>query len=323
MMENQTIGTFKACAAPKADATTHLDEITRNKCPDLSYFVVFSSISCGRGNAGQPNYGLSNSVMERIVEKRVADGLCGKAIQWGAIGEVGLAAIMTANTIDPEIAGTLLQRISSCLNVMDTLLTTPDPIVGSMVVAKKHSASASGKKVSVIEMVLNIMSIQNMNSISMTTSLSELGMDSLMTIEIKQALEREFEIYLSTQDLRAMTFLTLQELSEADSRSVMVLRNNDLPQTVFDLKGLLTKVANEGEKTIYRLASKSSASEFDNHLLILPGVEGDNRPIWRSVAKQLNVPTFIGKYSEMWEEVSVLTMATKLAKVYFSIDVAM
>ena len=40
-------------------------------------FVVFSSVSCGRGNAGQANYGYANSVMERLVEARNADGLHG------------------------------------------------------------------------------------------------------------------------------------------------------------------------------------------------------------------------------------------------------
>lgn len=58
------------------------DEFSRKLAPQLKYFVVFSSVSCGRGNAGQSNYGLANSVMERIVEKRHRDGLPAKAIQW-------------------------------------------------------------------------------------------------------------------------------------------------------------------------------------------------------------------------------------------------
>lgn len=58
------------------------DEFSRKLAPQLKYFVVFSSVSCGRGNAGQTNYGLANSVMERIVEKRHRDGLPAKAIQW-------------------------------------------------------------------------------------------------------------------------------------------------------------------------------------------------------------------------------------------------
>lgn len=51
-------------------------------------FVVFSSVSCGRGNAGQTNYGMANSVMERICERRKQDGYAALAIEWGAVGEV-------------------------------------------------------------------------------------------------------------------------------------------------------------------------------------------------------------------------------------------
>lgn len=61
------------------------DELSRKLAPQLRYFVVFSSVSCGRGNAGQTNYGMANSVMERIVEQRKRDGLPAKAIQWGSL----------------------------------------------------------------------------------------------------------------------------------------------------------------------------------------------------------------------------------------------
>lgn len=50
--------------------------------------MVFSSVSCGRGNGGQANYGMANSIMERICEKRQEDGYPGLAIQWGAVGDV-------------------------------------------------------------------------------------------------------------------------------------------------------------------------------------------------------------------------------------------
>lgn len=50
--------------------------------------MAFSSIACGRGYAGVTSYGMSNSIIERICEKRKADELPALAIQWGAIGEV-------------------------------------------------------------------------------------------------------------------------------------------------------------------------------------------------------------------------------------------
>lgn len=58
------------------DSSTH--RVTRAACPELDFFVVFSSVSCGRGNAGQANYGFANSTMERVCEKRRRDGLPGE-----------------------------------------------------------------------------------------------------------------------------------------------------------------------------------------------------------------------------------------------------
>lgn len=88
IFENQNTEKYIDSFGPKAVAVTHLDRLTRQLCPHLTDFVVFSSVSCGRGNAGQTNYGMANSVMERICEQRKLDGFPALAIQWGAIGEV-------------------------------------------------------------------------------------------------------------------------------------------------------------------------------------------------------------------------------------------
>lgn len=101
MFENQTEESFAISAAPKATATHLLDQLSRKMCPMLEHFVVFSSVSCGRGNAGQTNYGMSNSVMERICETRKLENLPALAVQWGAIGDVGLVADITGD--DPEV----------------------------------------------------------------------------------------------------------------------------------------------------------------------------------------------------------------------------
>lgn len=82
IIQNQTPQSFKESLAPKAVATIYLDDISRRLCPRLEHFVVFSSVSCGRGNAGQSNYGMANSVMEKVIEQRCQMGLPGKAIQW-------------------------------------------------------------------------------------------------------------------------------------------------------------------------------------------------------------------------------------------------
>lgn len=82
ILENQSCDKFFESFGPKVFATRYLDELSRVLCQRLQYFVVFSSAACGRGNAGQTNYAMANSIMERIIEKRVSDNLPGKAIQW-------------------------------------------------------------------------------------------------------------------------------------------------------------------------------------------------------------------------------------------------
>ena len=74
-IENQTPETFRECCEPKLEGLMNLDKVTREKCPQLDYFVAFSSLTSGRGNAGQTNYGYANSGMERVCELRRADGL--------------------------------------------------------------------------------------------------------------------------------------------------------------------------------------------------------------------------------------------------------
>ncbi|KAL1484917.1 hypothetical protein MTO96_032293 [Rhipicephalus appendiculatus] len=78
LIESQTVEAFEAVCKPKVAATLLLDRLSRLLCPELDHFVVFSTTSCGRSNTGQTNYAYANSAMERICEKRAADGLPGK-----------------------------------------------------------------------------------------------------------------------------------------------------------------------------------------------------------------------------------------------------
>ena len=48
-LDNQTFTTFRETCEPKVNALMNLDKLTRKLCPQLEYFVAFSSVSCGRG----------------------------------------------------------------------------------------------------------------------------------------------------------------------------------------------------------------------------------------------------------------------------------
>ncbi|VVC87707.1 unnamed protein product [Leptidea sinapis] len=210
-LENLTPDDFRAVARPKVEGTRALDEASRELCPELEHFVVFSSVSCGRGNPGQSNYGLANSAMERIMEVRQADGLPGLAVQWGAIGEVGLI-VETMGGDETVVGGTVPQRMASCLETLGALLARPHAVVASMVLADKRRTAAPPAD-SLVHAVANILGIKDPSKVSESANLAELGMDSLMGAEIKQTLERGYDVVLGVQEIRALTFAKLKALS--------------------------------------------------------------------------------------------------------------
>uniref|UniRef100_A0A1B0FKG4 oleoyl-[acyl-carrier-protein] hydrolase n=1 Tax=Glossina morsitans morsitans TaxID=37546 RepID=A0A1B0FKG4_GLOMM len=288
---NQTKEKFVKSFEAKAVATKYLDELSRVMCPKLEHFVVFSSVSCGRGNAGQTNYGMANSVMERIIEDRRKSGFPGKAIQWGAVGEVGLVANMVEDKIDLDIGGTLQQRISSCLQELDTLLSAPDSIVASMVVAEKRLGSSGSENV--IETVMNIMGIRDIKSVSLGATLSEMGMDSLMAVEIQQTLERNFDLCLTPQMLRALTFQKLLEYDEA--REFNVTKDDEINFDSKDtLKGIELLLRNLGDESrcnevMIELQSTPDTLELTTSpTIMIPGLEGTAGQVWYKLAKNIN-----------------------------------
>ncbi|XP_044764578.1 fatty acid synthase-like [Coccinella septempunctata] len=273
LLENQSPEGFRISFGPKSVATKHLDEITRLRCPELRDFVVFSSVSCGRGNAGQTNYGMANSIMERICEKRRKEGYPALAIQWGAVGDVGLVAEMMEEQTEMEIGGTLQQRITSCLQVMDTFLRQKEAsVVASMLVAEKRSGSGGADNI--VDAVANILGIKK-QSVSPHATLSELGMDSMTAVEIKQVLEREFEVFLTAQDIRSMTFARLQEIQETkekDKESGKVTQR--LPRG-FEL--ILRYLGDENTSTIPVLRLPSLVEDDPEdvpYIFCFPGIEG-------------------------------------------------
>ncbi|XP_035740323.1 fatty acid synthase-like isoform X2 [Vespa mandarinia] len=267
---NQTMKTFEECFKGKAWATKRLDEVTRKLCPNLRHFVVFSSVSCGRGNAGQTNYGMANSVMERICEKRVEEGLPGLAIQWGAIGDVGLVADMQDDDKELVIGGTLQQKITSCLKEMNRFLLQDKPIVASMIVAEKRLGADNEENV--VNSVLKIMCIKDLNSFNPHTSLAELGMDSMMGIEIKQTLEREYEIYLNAEDIRSLSFAKLMKMNNklsGDSNHIEIATDKILFGT-----NMLMQLYGEKLSSDLIVSLKTKPEEGRSEIFFIPGIEG-------------------------------------------------
>ncbi|XP_066156912.1 fatty acid synthase [Euwallacea fornicatus] len=304
MFDNQTEADFKTVCKPKVDGSKQLDAASRLLAPQLDYFVNFSSVSCGRGNIGQTNYGLANSVMERIAEARQSAGLPGMAIQWGAIADVGLIMETMKGMNDTEVGGTLPQRIPSCLVTMDTFLQQPHPVVASMVLAEKRKATGS-TQVSLTDAVANILGIKDSSNVAPVASLADLGMDSLMGAEIKQTLERNYDLVLSAQEIRGLTFGKLQELSSG---------NSSLPTTQEKPEENLVTFENILEimpsKTVVQIPSKSTDNKKPPIFVVHP-IEGVIDAL-RAFSKNIDAPVF---GLQCTENAPLDTIAT-LAKFY-------
>uniref|UniRef100_A0A6P7GIJ8 Fatty acid synthase-like n=1 Tax=Diabrotica virgifera virgifera TaxID=50390 RepID=A0A6P7GIJ8_DIAVI len=59
---------------------------------------------------------------------------------------------------------------------------------------------------SLLHMVASILGVETIDSIDKTTTLMQLGMDSLMTLEIKQTLYRVCQISLGIDSIGLLTF---------------------------------------------------------------------------------------------------------------------
>jgi fatty acid synthase, animal type len=209
--EEQTTETFEKSFKPKALSTIHLDEVSRSLCPNLDHFVFFSSASGGRGFASQTNYGLSNSVGDKIILNRHEVGLCGKAIQFGPIRDVGLLSYIEKNEVT-SFFGYSLQSISSCLDVLDKILLRNEPIFSSIVFASKVNANIGYDNFHAT--LLEVLGVTDESSIDQNQTLAELGVDSISGHEIQQMCQREAGISMTLKEIRSKTYKEMKEFAK-------------------------------------------------------------------------------------------------------------
>jgi acyl transferase domain-containing protein/acyl carrier protein len=118
--------------APKAVGAANLDAATRGQ--PVAQFVLYSSVSALVGNPGQGAYAAANGYLEGLARARRAAGLPALAVQWGAIGDVGLLAdrqdtlesLARVSGIQAMDAADALERLGAVLAQADSFA---DPVV--------------------------------------------------------------------------------------------------------------------------------------------------------------------------------------------------
>ncbi|CAG2118911.1 unnamed protein product, partial [Medioppia subpectinata] len=208
LAENMTPERFAETSDTKHRVFENLDQLTRGLGYKVDYFVVFSSVSAGKGNAGQCNYGYGNSRCERVCELRRRDGMHGLAVQYGPVGDVGVAADVDFSVGDITVQK---QRIHSCLDVLDKLLAAKHPIVTSFL--KKDLAKSFGtgtKKTRLVAELWRVMGVDP-NTTPDRVTLGEIGLESMFGSEVQQEFEKTLNITVTINQIKSLTVGAFKE----------------------------------------------------------------------------------------------------------------
>lgn len=89
-LANQSIAAFEEVLAGKVRGAMHLHDLTRDL--PLDFFVVYSSAASMLGLPGQANYACANALLDGLASRRRQLGLPALSISWGLVGDAGLGA---------------------------------------------------------------------------------------------------------------------------------------------------------------------------------------------------------------------------------------
>ncbi|KAA8969659.1 type I polyketide synthase [Mycobacterium sp.] len=228
-------GSLDRVLRPKALGAWHLHTLTGA----LDFFVLYSSISALIGNPGQANYVAANAALEALAARRHHLGLPASVIQWGALGETGLVARdatvarhlrqlgLTPLGIDAAFAalGVVIDRGVDSVAVVDAdwprLAALIPPTSGRRRferLAGEHDGDGRGPALQVLDGLSDAEARQTVEDIVATIvaaelglpasspperaqPLTDLGVDSLMGLDIAAALEKALGLRVSAMDV--------------------------------------------------------------------------------------------------------------------------
>ena len=228
LLANQDWDRFQRVMAPKVAGAWNLHCLTE----DLDFFVTFSSAVALLGSPGQANYAAANAFLDALAEYRRARGLPGLSIAWGPWADLGMTAGMNDRQTDrmrqiglQPIAAQegleLLEKLSfaehsyvaaarvdwsrlasvSSSHLWSELLETAAPEVepAPELPAQLRRAPAGNRMRMLTDHILGqVAAVVGADSepIGPRRKLFDLGMDSLMSVELRTRLEKDLGVSL-------------------------------------------------------------------------------------------------------------------------------
>ncbi|XP_011872261.1 PREDICTED: fatty acid synthase-like, partial [Vollenhovia emeryi] len=125
---------------------------------------------------------------------------------------------------------------------------------------------------------------KDMKKVPPNVSLAEMGMDSMTAVEIKQTLEREFDISLSAKDMRNLTFAKLAQMTAKREDIQDTNQTNSSNMEGFEMLIKKIKDSDFVPDTLVELATKNEIDR--DHIFLIPGIEGRSS-VYKSIASRI------------------------------------
>jgi phthiocerol/phenolphthiocerol synthesis type-I polyketide synthase D len=232
--------TLRRTWRPKADGAWRLHEASLEY--DLDWWLGFSSATALHGLPGQPAYASANAYLDALVALRRASGLPAAAVNWGTWAEVGAAADIDVPWIHPVGPAEGLELIEDViasggaqigavrLNTSRLVHEFPDlvgiPFLSELLAQHKVAESDDWPGVAAVrscgpqearrlvagQVRFRVASVMGLTADALAEDLplTSLGVDSLLAMRIRNALQHDLEISLPVSVL--LTGATLGEL---------------------------------------------------------------------------------------------------------------